>query len=72
MACKLHNPIVEAARRSLQDQMKAASVVLQQFPSGPMGLTPDDVKASPEFQAAKRAYAASFAALRAFNTRHKP
>ncbi|MNO09060.1 hypothetical protein D3C81_2320260 [compost metagenome] len=32
-----------------------------------MGLTPDHVKAMPEWQAAKRAYDVSFAELRAFN-----
>lgn len=32
------------------------SATLQTFPRGPMGLTPDAVKFSPEYQAAKRGY----------------
>ena len=32
-----------------------------------MGLTPDSVKASPEWQAAKAAWTEAFSALRAFN-----
>jgi len=35
--------------------------------NGPMGLTPDTVRATPEWQTAKRAYQAAFAALRDFN-----
>ena len=35
---------------------------------GPMGLTPDDVRATREWQEAKRAYDTAFTALRNFNT----
>lgn len=34
---------------------------------GPMGLTPDSVRATPEWQAASKAYAQAFYALREFN-----
>lgn len=34
-----------------------------------MGLTPDHVKATPEWQAAKQAYEAAFAKLRSYNTK---
>jgi len=36
---------------------------------GPMGLTPDNVKTSPEYRAAKRAYDTAFSRLRTFNSR---
>lgn len=51
----------------IQDRVDAASAALKAFPKGPMGLTPDAVKALPEYQAAKREYAVAFAALRAAN-----
>lgn len=35
--------------------------------SGPMGLTPDDVLATPEYKAARTAMNKAFAQLRAFN-----
>jgi hypothetical protein len=35
---------------------------------GAMGLTPDHVRATPEWQKAKHEFDAAFAALRAFNT----
>lgn len=38
-----------------------------QYGKTSMGLTPDHVKAMPEYQAAKKAYDVSFAELRAFN-----
>jgi hypothetical protein len=43
-----------------------ASKVLNGFPRGPFGLTPDSVKRSPEFQAACREFDFAFAAQRAF------
>jgi hypothetical protein len=44
-----------------------AAAVLAVFPKGAMGLTPDAVKASPEWQAAYRIERAAFAELRTFN-----
>ena len=39
---------------------------LQGFPSGPMGLTPDAVRKSVEYQNAKRQYDKAFSELRLF------
>lgn len=36
--------------------------------SGPMGLTPDDVRARPDYRIAKQAVDKAFAELRAFNS----
>lgn len=48
-------------------EMSATSKELQKFPVGAFGLTPDDVKKSPEFIAADTAYKLAFARVRAFN-----
>ncbi len=55
---------------SIEAEVRAASAALQQFPRGLMGLTPDEVKASPEYQAAKTRYGLAFARLRKWNS-HK-
>lgn len=52
---------------TLEAEVKAASAALKEFPRGTMGLTPDDVKASPEWRAAKTRYELAFARLRAWN-----
>ncbi len=52
---------------SLNDDLKIKSNVLKTFPKGPMGLTPDDVKSSPEYRKAKADYDKSFHALQYFN-----
>ena len=61
----------EAAKRMhdrLDAEVARTSAALKAFPtSGPMNLTPDHVKASPEFKAAKAAFDRAFAALRNFN-----
>lgn len=57
----------KAMAAALWDANSAASRALGQFPTGPMGLTPDEVKATPEFQAAKAAFDRSFQALRRYN-----
>lgn len=54
-------------RDYLEAEVKAASLALKQFPKGALGLTSDAIKATPEYQAAKRRYALAFAALRCFN-----
>lgn len=41
-----------------------ASDALAVFPKGPLGLTPDSVKASEEFQTARRAYAVEAAKVK--------
>ncbi|QDJ96225.1 hypothetical protein Xoosp13_38 [Xanthomonas phage Xoo-sp13] len=43
------------------------SAELQKFPKGPMGLTPDHVKATPEFKFAKYVFDLAFKKLREFN-----
>lgn len=64
----MSNAIILAAKAAAEADVRAASDALKQFPRGPMGLTPDHVKFSPEFRAAKRRYDAAFARLRAVNS----
>lgn len=56
----------ESAR--LNSEVDRAGAVKNAFPRGPMGLTPDHVKASPEFRAASAAYNTAFQKLRQFNS----
>jgi hypothetical protein len=56
-----------AQKVMLEGRVKAASDKMKAFPSGAMGLTPDNVKFSPEFRRAKREFDTAFAALRRFN-----
>jgi hypothetical protein len=57
----------KATASAIEIEIRATEVALDAFPVGPMGLTPDAVKVSPEFRAAKKAFDAAFAKLRAFN-----
>lgn len=62
-----------AARDELQRRVDAASARIKAIPgagAGPMGLTPDSVKSSPEWRQARAEFRAAFDALRAFNARH--
>ena len=61
-----------AARDRLDAAVEAASAALQPFPRNAVGLTPDDVKASPEWKAAHAAYWAAHGRLRAFNGLYAP
>lgn len=63
-------PYEEAKARvkKARDKSAAASAVLQKFPKGPSGLTPDHVKNSPEFRAAKAAYDRAFAEEQRLNS----
>lgn len=57
----------------LRSAMYAASAALNAIPgisSGPNGLTPDTVKASQEYRAARRAFDCALRALQSFNARH--
>lgn len=57
-------------KEALYAKNDKASEALQAFDKlgkSEMGMTPDHVKAMPEWKAAKRAYDVSFAELRAFN-----
>lgn len=51
----------------IEREVDAASAALQTFPKGPMGGVRDDVRATPEFQAADARFKRAFARLRAFN-----
>lgn len=56
-------------RNALRKSVAETGAVLGAFPKGEMGLTPDDVKASPEYRKAKAAYDHAFHALRAVNAK---
>lgn len=64
------NKTFEEARAmsvALNARVDATGKVLQQFPKGPMGLTPDDVRATDAWKAAKREFDLAFSHLRSFN-----
>lgn len=66
--------IVETVRRMLEDEYKAASAALRAVPgvsSRPNGLTPDSVKFSQPYRAAKLDSSRAFQALRTFNAKYK-
>ena len=55
---------------TLTAEVYRLAAALRVFPKdGPMGLHSDTVRATPEYRAAKPAYAAAFERLRAFNGR---
>ena len=57
-------------RNACEAHMKEAAQALKAIPgvgSGPMGLTPDSVKASPEYKAAKARFDWDFDSFRKFN-----
>lgn len=56
------------AREVIEAEIKSHRTVLSTFPKGPMNLTPDAVKAIPEYQLAKRGVEGTFARLQKFNT----
>ncbi len=51
----------------LYTQVEVAGRALEVFPTGPLGLTPDAVKATQEYRAARAAYAAAFQTLQRWN-----
>ena len=57
---------LEAAYRKASDELKAVSGV----GSGNMGMTPDTVKALPEYKSAKYKMDGAFLALRNFNKKY--
>ena len=61
-------PHVKAAYDRLDNEDKAAGEVLKKFPRGPTGLTPDHIKNSPEYRAAKQDYEKAHNAIRNFNS----
>lgn len=67
--------VAKAAKAQIEERVTRTSKILRAIPgvgSGPMGLTPDAVRASPEYRIAKAEFDAAFAALQTFNQRfHK-
>jgi hypothetical protein len=62
--------IAKQVKAKLEAEVELTSKVLRGIPgigSGPMGLTPDHVKASQFYRLASARFDAAFAALRAFN-----
>jgi hypothetical protein len=57
----------QAELYQITDKASAALNEFAKYGSGPMGLTPDHVKAMPEWIKAKRDFDLAFAQLRAFN-----
>lgn len=58
--------IIKAAKDQLWNEMTVASNALKAFPKGAMGLTPDSVKFSSEYQAALSNYRRAEARFKAF------
>jgi hypothetical protein len=57
-----------AKKRQIESQLEKASKTLNQFPKGgPLGLTPDNVKRSPQWQLAKASFEKLAKQARAFN-----
>lgn len=56
-----------ARKRKLEAAWEAASKALDIFPRNEIGLTPDHVKALPEYRAALSRYNTAFQELRKFN-----
>lgn len=54
-------------KEALQLEVSQTSKAMRAFPRGPMGLTPDDVRASAEYQDARRKSDTAFERLRKFN-----
>lgn len=57
----------KAIADKLWDASRAAGEVMNKFPKGPMGMTPDEVKKTPEWQKAKRNADSAHNAVRAIN-----
>lgn len=56
-------------RNALRKSVAELGDVLQSFPKGEMGLTPDEVKKSSEYRTAKAAYDHAFHCLRGVNAK---
>lgn len=61
---------IETTRKALWDAMMVASSNIP-APHTASGITPDSVKFSPEYRAAKAVYAKAMKALQDFNSKHK-
>lgn len=58
----------KAEKARIESLVDQASKELQKFPRGPMGLTPDSVKATAEWKKAHAIFNSAFAYQRGFNT----
>lgn len=56
-------------KAKLENTVARCGAVMQEFPKNAMGLTPDDVKASTDFQIAKRQFDGAFRNLQQFNAK---
>ncbi len=63
---------IEAARKTLETELSAASKAMKTFPRQENGLTPDSVKATAEWKAAKAKLNTAFAVFRKFSQTYKP
>ncbi len=54
-------------QNALENEVSQASLELRKFPRTANGLTPDEVKFTPEFQESKAKFNAAFQSLRNFN-----
>jgi len=61
---------VAKAETLLSDTVTRKAMDLGISTSGPMGLTPDAIKTSPEYRSAKYRFDSAFGALRAFNGKY--
>ena len=57
----------KAIKAALSHRVDAASAVLNQYPKGAMGLTPDAVRATAQWKADKAEFDVAFRASRDFN-----
>lgn len=57
----------KAERDKITEELRDHKAILDKFPKGAMNLTPDDVKASPEYRDAKQKVDRAFNKLRQFN-----
>ena len=67
MATNAAFAVAKATAQHLKGELDKAAARMRGFPKLANGLTPDDVKASPEWRAARAAYWAAHDAYRAFN-----
>jgi len=59
----------KAIKERLEKEYATTGAALKKFPRGPTGLTPDAIKASPEWKAARAANDKAFSQLRSFNAK---
>jgi hypothetical protein len=65
--CAVDDDTFEGFRAVLDKRLAETSEALRKYPRGPLGLPLEAVRVMPEYQAARKAYAAAHEALRQFN-----